>query len=411
MQQLSQLDSSYWLDTPLSRFPALERDIDVDVTVVGGGLTGITTAYLLSKKGVRVALLDRHTLASADTGHSTAHLTYVTDDRLRDLVKRWGRDGARALWRAGMEAIDHVEQIAVDTGSNCDFRRVPGFLHESRRIDRSHFSTEAARLKEDAQLGRELGFDAQFLEDVPYALRPGVRFEHQAKFHPRKYLQGLLQAISECGGYVFEHTTLDSIESQSCTVRANGRRIRCDYVVIATHSPLLCDNALQGLDPLRKKLSLYTSFVLGAYLPLGTVPEALFWDTFDPYDHLRIDAKADRLYAIFGGEDAKSNEAVDVETAFGKLRARLLSALPDADIDRRWHGQVVVTDDGLPFIGEFADRIFIATGFCGNGFTFGTLSAAMATDRFLGKDNRWFDLFRVDRDAFHGGLWREQLKS
>src|SRR5439155_228738 len=149
-----------------------------------------------------------------------------------------------------------------------------------------------------------------------------------------------------------------------------------------------------------------TSYVLGARLPRGELPEALFWDTSDPYYYLRIDRHPDHDYAIFGGQDHKTGQEEDSNHVFESLQSRLKKFLPSAVVQHRWLGQVVETNDGLPFIGESAGQQFIATGFCGNGFTLGALSATMARDRFLGRKNPWFDLFAVNRKKFHGGTWR-----
>jgi glycine/D-amino acid oxidase-like deaminating enzyme/nitrite reductase/ring-hydroxylating ferredoxin subunit len=397
----------YWMETPLPAFPALDRDIAVDVVVVGGGLTGITTAYLLRNEGVRVALLERGRMAAADSGHTTAHLTYVTDYRLHELVRRFGKDGARMFWRAGAAAIDQIEAIVAQTGADCEFRRVPGYLHDSIRESDPN---EVGRLHEDANLAAELGFAASFVDSALYGHRdlgrPGVRFENQAKFHPRKYLHALLRTLPGEGSYVFEQTAFEGVEKKPLTVHANGKRIRCDYIVIATHNPLMGMKGVLGATLFQTKLSLYTSYVLGARLPKDTLPEALYWDTGDPYDYLRVDNHPDHQYVIFGGEDVKTGQEDTTAEVFHRLRTRFSTLLPGADIRHRWVGQVVETDDGLPFIGENADCEFIATGFCGNGFTLGTVSAMMVRDRYLGRENAWFDLFRVDRKPFHGGLWR-----
>jgi glycine/D-amino acid oxidase-like deaminating enzyme len=390
-----------WLDHPLPRFPALEHDLAVDVVIVGAGLTGITTAYLLKQEGVRVALLDRARVAAADTGHSTAHLTYVTDDRISELVARFGRECAQAFWEGGRAAIDEIERLAARTGAQCDLRRVPGFLHAPRN-GRSH-GRELERLERDADLARDLGFDTRFIREVPMMGRAGVRFADQARFHPRKYLEPLLRAIDGDGSFVFEHTTFEGVNELPVSVRANGHNIRCDYIVIATHNPLMARDGVVSAAAFRSRFSLYTSYVLGADIPGKRTPEALFWDTNDPYDYARVDSPAagDSQYVIFGGNDVKSGqeprEMPESREAFAIVEARLKDIVPDATVVDRWLGEVVVTDDGLPFIGENAHREFIATGFCGNGFTLGTLSAMLARDRYLGRDNAWFEHFRVDR--------------
>jgi ribosomal protein S9 len=105
-----------WMESALPTYPRLEHDLDVDVVVVGGGVTGITTAYLLRNEGLRVALIERNRVASGDTGHTTAHLTYVTDYRLHELAAKFGKDGARAFWTAGADAIEEIANIIKHWG-------------------------------------------------------------------------------------------------------------------------------------------------------------------------------------------------------------------------------------------------------------------------------------------------------
>jgi glycine/D-amino acid oxidase-like deaminating enzyme/nitrite reductase/ring-hydroxylating ferredoxin subunit len=392
-----------WLEHPLPHFPSLDRHIEVDVVVVGAGLTGITTAYLLKQAGQRVALLDRGSVASADTARTTSHLTYVTDQRLYHLVDKFGKPAARAFWEAGVAAIDEIWRLTCETESPCDFRWVTGYLHEPPGTASPE---ETGRLQKDAALARELGFDVQYVENVPYARRPGVQFRGQAKFHPRKYLASLVETIPGDGSHVFENTDFETVAEDPFSVKAKGHRIDCKRIVIATHNPLMGEKGVLTASLFQTKLALYTSYVLGARLPPGTLPEALFWDTNDPYQYLRIDDGPDHQYAIFGGEDVKTGQERDAREPFAILEKALLRVLPDAVVDRRWMGQVIETADGLPFIGPNARHQFIATGFCGNGFTLGTLAALMARDWCVGRSNPWADLLRIDRRPFHGGIWQ-----
>lgn len=272
-----------WIDdTPIRKFPKLQRTISVDVLVVGAGVTGITTAYLLKKAGSTVALIDRERVASIDTGHTTAHLTCVTDVQLQELARNFGDDHAQAAWDAGAAAIDEIERIVEEEGSDCEFTRVPAYLHVP--VDGSS-KKEASSLKKEADLAAKLGFDAVYLNSAPYFNLPAARFANQAKFHPRKYLRSLVEKISGSGSHVFEKSA------------------------------------------------------------------------------------------------AKAN------------------------IDRRWSGQVICTPDGLPYIGENAEHQFVATGYCGNGITFGTVAAIMARDWTTGRKNPWTDLFAVARKKIKGAMW------
>jgi len=401
----AQKTESVWMDISMPSFRALDDDLEVDVVIVGAGLTGITAAYMLSREGVKVALIDRGPIAGVDTSRTTAHLTYVTDSRLHELVAKFGADAARAFWEAGGAAIDEIDRIVREHRIECDFRWTSGYLHESLRKEPD--PKELARLKRDAELARELGFDATLVASVPYAHRVGVRFDQQAKFHPRKYLRALLPLIEERGGLIFEDTAFEAVESEPLAVSANGKRIRCDYLMIASHNPLMGRLGTLAAAAFQTKLSLYTSYVLGARLPRDTLPEALYWDTSDPYDYLRVDTNADGQYAIFGGDDVKTGQEKDTHAVFRKLTERFRSVLPMAAApEHRWMGQVVETDDGMPFIGENAPRQFVATGFCGNGFTLGTLAAMMIRDRILDRPNPWSTLLDTGRLPFHGGVWR-----
>jgi nitrite reductase/ring-hydroxylating ferredoxin subunit len=153
------------------------------------------------------------------------------------------------------------------------------------------------------------------------------------------------------------------------------------------------------------KLSLYTSYAFGARVPSNTLPEALFWDTRDPYDYLRIDRRRGFDYIVYGGEDNKTGQRKNPQKAYGRLWQRLKKIIPKAQVDHRWSGQVISTPDGLPYIGENAERQFVATGYCGNGITFGTVAAVMARDWSAGEKNPWIGLFAVDRKRIKGAVW------
>jgi len=393
----------YWTVGPnLPRFTQLDRDLKVDVAVVGAGITGVTAAYLLKQAGHSVALVERELCGRRDTGHTTAHLTYVTDLRLNELVSNFGRDHAQAAWDAGQAAIDRIEANVRDEKLDCEFTRVPGFLHAPRG---EATADERKKLERDAELAWELGFDARFLDTVPFVNVPGVRFANQAKFHPLKYLAGLLNVLPGSNCHVFENTDVSEVQDDPLTVKANGHSISCNYVIIATHVPLMGKTGLLSAALFQTKLAPYSTYVIGAKAPSGTVPEALFWDTSDPYNYLRVESHSRHEYLIFGGEDHKTGQEEDTEERFRKLEERLLSLVPQAEVHDRWSGQVVETNDGLPFIGETAKRQFAATGYAGNGMTFGTVAAMMGCDAALGRKNPWSDLFDVHRKKVLGGAW------
>jgi Rieske Fe-S protein len=232
-----------------------------------------------------------------------------------------------------------------------------------------------------------------------------VRFANQAKFHPRKYLRSLVLKLPGNGSYVFEKSAAIEFEAKKRRAKVNRSWIGFERVIMATNNPLVGLASITSATLLQTKLSLYTTYALGARTRSETVPEGLFWDTREPYDYLRVDRHGDFDYIIFGGEDHKTGQKRKTEQAYARLLVRLKRTIPKARVDHRWSGQVICTPDGLPYIGENAERQFIATGFCGNGITFGTVAAMMARDWATGSKNPWAKLFAVDRKKLKGAAW------
>lgn len=382
-----------WQETEMSEYPQLTQNARCEVLVIGGGITGLTAAYLLKRAGKRVIVIERNRLGSGDTGCTTAHLTQVTDIRLKDLVSTFGRDAARLTWEGGAAAVNTIEQIARSIDAECDFRRVPGYLHAPS----SGSDQDEAGLKEDSSLARELEIPATFLASVPQIDRPGILFPNQAKFHPLRYLRALAKAVNGGGSLVCEETEAREFSEAPRGVVTSRGRIDCEYIVIATHVPLMGETGFLSSSLLQTKLAPWSTYAIGARIPAGRFSEASYWDTCDPYHYLRIDRGNDGDFAILGGEDHKTGQARDQAERFGRLEKRLWELIPNARIDYRWSGQVVETHDGLPYIGETADGQFVATGFSGNGMTFGTLSAMMACDAVFHRRNPWKELFDVHR--------------
>jgi glycine/D-amino acid oxidase-like deaminating enzyme/nitrite reductase/ring-hydroxylating ferredoxin subunit len=401
--------SSYWIDsTPAPKFSALKEDIAVDVLVIGAGITGITAAYLLKRAGCNVALVDKDRCLSGDTSYTTAHLTSVTDVPLSELVKNFGRDHAQAVWDAQLAAIDMIDRIVWREQVKCQFEWVPAYMYNpSAETGRPDLEDQAIDLQKEADLAGELGFDAELVKCAPFVNRPGIRFENQAKFHPRKYLLALLRLIcSGKGCQVFEHTNVEEIEGTPITATTStGARIHCEHVLIATHVPLQGKSGLLPATVLQSKLAPYSSYVVAGWVPRGAVHEALYWDTGDPYDYVRVDRRHDHDFVIFGGEDHKTGQVDDTTQCFTRLEQRVKKLLPEIAITNRWSGQVIETNDGLPYIGETAERQYVATGFSGNGMTFGTLAAMMFTDHVADQKNPWAELFDAGRTKVKGGLW------
>ena len=398
----------YWADSAsLPTFPKLDGDLTVDVVIIGGGIAGLTTAYLTSAAGRSVAVIERDRCAMIDTGHTTAHVTMVTDTRLNELSRSFGKTHAQAAWDAGLAAIAEIDTIIREHDISCEFEWVSGYLHApGGRAD----SSEAKSFDEDARLAAELGFDVDVIGDVPLVGGPGLHVANQARFHPRKYLAGVVAAIRENGGRIFEHTEAEEFRDDPRGVKANGHWIHAADIVIATHNPHAGLAGMTRATLFQTKLALYTSYAIAGRIEPDVIPDALFWDTADPYHYLRLERHRDHDVVIFGGEDHKTGQAADTNACYQRLEETLTGMLrtrasADVELTHRWSGQVIETPDGLPYIGKMADHQYAATGFAGNGMTFGTLAGIMMADAIAGRPNPWADLFDPGRGAIRRGLW------
>jgi glycine/D-amino acid oxidase-like deaminating enzyme/nitrite reductase/ring-hydroxylating ferredoxin subunit len=389
---------SVWLDTSaLPEFPKLEGKVAVDVVVVGGGITGLTTAYLLKETGCRVAVVDQRSIGGGETAHTTAHVTFVTDTRLHELVSGLGKRQAQALWGAGHLAMKQIEDIAPELQIDCELKRVPGYLFAGFGKDTK---MERETLQRDADLASQFGFDADLTESDPVFHRPAVRFPNQLKFHPLKYVNALAKALPGGGCHVFSRTSGSDIDSEKRELHTDTGVISYQALVAATHVPIQGERGTFGAALFQTKLAAYSTYAIEA--EIEPVAESLFWDTNDPYLYLRFDRRGNACSLIIGGEDHKTGQEEDTEARYERLEKILKENFRSAKPRHRWSGQVIETPDGLPYIGEVSDRQFVATGFSGNGMTLGTFSAMLIRDLISGKSDPWNGLFSPNRKATVG---------
>ncbi|HWG92050.1 MAG TPA: FAD-dependent oxidoreductase [Candidatus Thermoplasmatota archaeon] len=391
---------SYWLDTtPTPEHPPLAANARADVAILGGGITGLLAAYYLTKAGKRVVLLERYGIAQAETGHTTAHVTYVVDTRLKDLVRIHDRESAKASWDSSVHAINLIETIAREEGIECGFERIDGFLYGPERGDRR-------LLEQEQDYAHEFGYRAERVDPAsfPFPAEAVLRFPRQAKFHPRKFLLGVADRVTARGGLIHGNTEVvevdpqaDDAEGRVRITTATGHEVRADWVLVTTNVPFV--------DRVRMftKLFPYRSYVIGAYIPAGILKNALYWDTLDPYHYIRVEPQGDRDYVILGGEDHKVGQEENPEEAWTRLETYLREHLRvDVEVVHRWSGQIIENLDYLPYIGVnpgSPDHELIATAYSGNGMTFGALAAWMLAERVMGRATPWDRLYDPARKS------------
>ena len=394
MKRDSEMTTSVWMATAeIPSRPALTKDLTVDVCVVGAGIAGLTTAYLLANEGRSVVVLDVGPIAGGETTRTTAHLVNALDDRYFELETMHGEKGARLAAESHTAAIDRIEAIVAKENIACDFERLDGYLFvppgdSTEVLDKELEATHRAGLVNVERSGRAPldGFDTG----------PCLRFPRQAQFHPLKYLDALSQAIEEKGGLIFNKTYVEEFKDgpPGHVKTSNGQIVTAGAIVVATNTPV------NDWVTIHTKQAAYRTYVIGMRVPKGSVTKALFWDTPDPYHYIRLTDAEGHDVLIVGGEDHKTGQADDTEERFERLEAWTRERFPVAgDVEFHWSGQVMEPIDGLAFIGRNPgdDNIYIVTGDSGNGMTHGTIAGILITDLVLGRKNEWESLYDPSR--------------
>jgi glycine/D-amino acid oxidase-like deaminating enzyme/nitrite reductase/ring-hydroxylating ferredoxin subunit len=367
-------------------YPTLTGDLEVEVAVVGAGITGVTAAALLKRAGRNVALLEASTLGSGVTGGTTAHLTEALDTRYHKLEKDFGTDGAQLARASTRAAIEKINALADQFGAASEVQRVPGYLF-TEDADKSF------ELETEFEAARRAGAEVQLSEvPLPFSVQRGLRFDNQGQLTPLSYLRALARSIPGAGSFFFENTPVLEVEEgepyRLQTLR--GHSVRAKHVLLATHVPF-------GQSTFHTKVAQYRSYAVAA--PTANPVQGLFWDTADPYHYVRSVVLNGTTYLIVGGEDHKTGKSPEGGPATPFERLTHYIERFGLSPTRRWSAQVVESVDGLPFIGphKAGENLFIASGFSGNGTTFGTLSAMMFHDHVLGRDNPYAELYRATR--------------
>lgn len=396
--------TSLWLDTahPAEQ-SALSENASADVCVIGAGIAGVTTAYLLAREKKSVILIDDGTPGCGQTGMTTAHLSNVIDDRYTEIIRLHGVDGARLACDSHRSAIARIESLCTQERIDADFQRVDGYLFLSPEHDEQY-------LDDELEAARQAGVEVEKLPRAPvdgFESGPCLQFPRQAQFHPLKYLNGLVAAFTRTGGRVYGGVRAVKVGGGATAdvETATGQHITAKSVVVATNVPFV------DLFAIHTKQAPYYSYVVGARVPAGAITPGLYWDTHDPYHYVRLQRttnaelggdNSDPLdLLIVGGEDHKTGQEADTEARFRALEAWMRHHYPAArEVEFRWSGQVMETQDGLGFIGRNpmdANNVYVATGDSGMGMTHGTIAGMLICDLIEGRPNRWEALYSPSR--------------
>jgi len=396
--------TSIWREsTDIPEYPPLQGDAEVDVCVIGAGIAGLTTAWLLAGAGRSVMVLDMRGVAAGESMHTTAHCTTAFDDRYTSVRRAHGEEGARIVAASQSAAIDRIESIVRQESIDCGFTRVDGYL-----VPGADGSTES--LQEELEASREAGLaDVTMVSSTPvpgFVGTPALHYPRQARLHVPRYLAALARSLERAGAVLHGGTRVTSMDDgMRPRVRcANGASARANAVVVATNSPVLDRVAMHS-----KQLP-YRTFVVGIRILRGTMPDVLLWDDADPYHYVRLVGgdevnDPDHDIVLVGGADHRTGEADDGEARFAKLELwsrETLGAggLQLGEVAWRWSGQVQEPADFVGYAGRDPGNegpVWLITGDSGQGITNGTIGGMIVSEQVLGRESPWGALYDPSR--------------
>ncbi len=381
---------SLWQEDVSKFQPQGEKDTGkiYDVLIVGGGITGLTTALLLQEQGKKCILAEAYNIGFGTSGGTTAHLNTMLDTPYYRIEDNFGSEEARLVQAATHDSISLIHNLASRYSIDCDFAYKRGILfaqNDDEEQELQKIVDGAIRTGVDISMAGNI--------DIPLQYTLACVFEHQAQFNIGKYLVGLATAFEQLGGVILHNCMVNAVISDEYFSAETNRGILKAYnVVYATHIP-------PGINLLHFRCAPYRSYACAFTLKDARYPAELLYDMEDPYHYIRSIKMNGKDYVIAGGYDHKTGHNDNTEQSFRELEAYARHHFNVEHIDYKWSSQYYSSADGLPYIGLLPghDNIYTATGFIGNGMVYGTISGKIIADLITGIENPYADLFRPSR--------------
>ncbi|WP_080874421.1 FAD-dependent oxidoreductase [Oceanobacillus timonensis] len=385
---------SIWrTDTAFQDFPKLQESKETEVCIVGAGLTGITAAYLLSKKGMKVILLEANQVLSGVTGNTSAKVTAQHGMIYSELIDTFGEEKAKQYYQANRDGMDFIKNEITEHRIDCNYEEQDAFL----------FTNDDAylpQLDKEAEAYQTLGIPGELTSEMPLDIpfKQALKMPGQAQFHPLKYLQFMFEEAVKNGTEVYEQTVAMKLEynRQKTVMTKDEYRVACDYLIAATQFPYI-DH--QGLY-FAKMYAEQSHIVAGKWT--GTYPGGIYINAENPIRSIRTATLNNKdTYLLIGGENHRSGEKLDETSCYANLKAFAKEQFEITDFPYQWSAQDFTTLDKMPYIGPITGddpSILIATGYKKWGMTNGTLAAKIMTDIITKKDEHPYEgLFSPQR--------------
>ena len=390
--------NSYWIESVKSekeKFAKLEKNEKADVCIIGGGLTGITTAYYLSKTNLKVVLLEKYRICEHTSGNTTAKITSQHDLFYDYLIQSQGKEKAKQYLEANEQAIENIASIIQKENIDCDFERQDNYVYTLKQDD-------VIKIKKEVEAVNSLGFPAEFVTDIelPFRTLGAIKFPNQAQFNPSKYVNGLVKAMKQKENVaILENTKIVDLKNAEDSASYNvitedGHTVTAKHVVLATHYPIINVPGYYFL-----KMYQEMSYVIGVETDKSLF-QGMYINTERPTVSFRTAKQDGKDLLLIGGMGHKTGERKDISDSYTNLEAIAKQYYPDCKIVYRWCTEDCISLDKIPYIGEFSNlmpNVYVGTGYKKWGMTTSNIAANIITDKILGKKNAYEEVFTSTR--------------
>ena len=388
------MNKSYWVEsTPETNYPNVSENIDTDVLIIGGGITGILTAYMLSESDLNVSIVEADRMAMGVTANTTAKITSQHGLLYDYLLNTFGFETAKGYLDSNEEAIKNIKDIVQKENINCDFISQDSYVYTCTK-------SNVQKIVDEVSSVTSLGLKAEYVTEcpLPFPIEAGIKFPNQAQFHPRKYLLSLLEILEKRNVNLYENSKVVNIKhaKDKYEVSVNGNTIITKYLVMASHYPIKNFPGMYFI-----KMYQDASYAIGVELEKD-IFDGMYVSCDTPTTSFRnTPLENGKKLLIVGGSGHKTGDTnVDIESSYINLENYIKSIYPKAKIKYRWMTEDCISLDKIPYIGEFSKflpNMFVATGYKKWGMTTSHVAAKIISDKILGIENPYEKIYTATR--------------
>ena len=381
--------NSFWINNFKNKtYPSLDKDLNVDVCIIGGGITGISCGYYLTKNNLKVCILEKDKIMEKTSGHTTAKITSQHGLIYKYLYDSYGEDTAKKYLDSNQEAITNIKNIIDTENINCDFEFQNHYIYTTD-------SNKIKKIKDEVKVLKKLNYEARFLDKINLPIsdvKAAIEFHHQAQFNPIKYAESLCECITNHNGVIFEDSKVMKMKKveNKYNIYANGKTVTAKYVIIATRYPIINFPGFHFI-----KMYSEASYLM-AVDTTSSLFKGMYINADSPTYSFRTAEYNGKPILLVGGFNHKRGAKIDLSNCYNYLEQKVKELYPDSKVLYKWNTHDSVSLDKIPYIGEFSNfypNVYVATGFKKWGMTTSNVAANIIADKILGKENKYEDIY------------------